>query len=54
MGKSYSDRQMKNEAKDAVQPQRTYFFPKANPPRAIPAKSRKEAEEKLLENKNDK
>jgi hypothetical protein len=48
MPKKYSDRNMtagtvpeKNDAEEA------FFFPKANPPVTIRAKSRKDAEEKL-------
>lgn len=52
MPKGYSDRQMKKDApKEGKAPKRTYFFPKANPPKTIEAKSREEAE-KLADKSN--
>lgn len=42
MAKTYSDRAMKVE-----QPEREFFFPKANPPKTVMAKNIEEAEEKI-------
>ena len=47
MAKTYSDRSMKVE-----QPEREFFFPKANPPQTVKAKNREEAEKKLKNTKD--
>lgn len=46
MKKGYSNRKMDTSPKENVQ---EYFFPKANPPVVIRARSREEAEAKLAD-----